>query len=119
MKIWTDGGTDGEMDGHTDSQCETIIPCHYLVAGYKKGHNSLTNLIKRHRMETIFLKYGMYVQTRCRTYRQIYSDVTICKKIIWISLLSRSRSVGYLCYNVRVFMLSKRFSFQERVSYAT
>ena len=26
---------DGQMDGHTDDQCETIIPCHNCVAGYK------------------------------------------------------------------------------------
>ena len=28
--------TDGWMDGQTDDQLETIIPCHYCVAGYKK-----------------------------------------------------------------------------------
>ena len=27
-------------DGLTDDQRETIIPRHYCVAGYKKGHNS-------------------------------------------------------------------------------
>ena len=27
---------DGGMDRDTDVQCESIIPCHYRVAGYKK-----------------------------------------------------------------------------------
>ena len=27
----------GWTDGHTDIQHETIIPCHYCVAGYKKA----------------------------------------------------------------------------------
>ena len=31
-----DGETDGWMDGHTDDQCETIIPRHYCVVVYKK-----------------------------------------------------------------------------------
>ena len=27
---------DGQMaDGHTDVQCETIMPCHYSVVGHK------------------------------------------------------------------------------------
>ena len=26
-----------QMDGHTDSQHDTTIPCNYHVAGYKKG----------------------------------------------------------------------------------
>ena len=30
-----DGWTDGQTDRHTDVQHETIIPCHYCVAGYK------------------------------------------------------------------------------------
>ena len=35
----TDGWTtDGWTDGHTDVQHETIIPCHYIVAGYKKSN---------------------------------------------------------------------------------
>ena len=33
----TDGRTtDGRTDRHTDVERETIIPCHYRVAGYKK-----------------------------------------------------------------------------------
>ena len=31
-----DGWTYGQMGGLTDDQCETIIPRHYYVAGYKK-----------------------------------------------------------------------------------
>ena len=27
---------DGQTDGHLDNKCDTIIPCHYLVAGYRK-----------------------------------------------------------------------------------
>ena len=46
--IWkrnTDGGTiDGWMDRHTDIQRETIIPCHYHVAGYKNEKIHLTPL---------------------------------------------------------------------------
>ena len=30
-----DGRTGGQTDGLTDDQCETIIPRHYCVAGYK------------------------------------------------------------------------------------
>ena len=40
--IWkrkTDGRTD-VPNRHTDVQCETIIPRHYRVAGYKKNTNS-------------------------------------------------------------------------------
>ena len=41
----TDGRTDvrrmdGLTDGLTDNQPETIIPCHYCVAGYKKEKKS-------------------------------------------------------------------------------
>ena len=32
MDIWM---YDGQTDRHTDLECETIIPCHYCVAGYK------------------------------------------------------------------------------------
>ena len=28
---------DAQTDGHTGDQLKTIIPCHYHVAGYKKG----------------------------------------------------------------------------------
>ena len=31
--------TDGQTDGHSDSQRDTIIPRHYRVAGYKKEKN--------------------------------------------------------------------------------
>ena len=34
------------MDGHTDSQCDTIIPRHYHVAGYKKGRKCIIRLWK-------------------------------------------------------------------------
>ena len=39
QKQKTDGRTyDGRMeDGRTDDQHETIIPCHYCVAGYKNA----------------------------------------------------------------------------------
>ena len=30
------------MDGRTDDQRETIIPCHYCVVGYKKGPKTAT-----------------------------------------------------------------------------
>ena len=30
-----DGQTDRQMDGHMNIQCETIIPCHMIVAGFK------------------------------------------------------------------------------------
>ena len=29
--------TDEHLDGHMDSQHDTMIPCHYRVVGYKKG----------------------------------------------------------------------------------
>ena len=29
----------GWMDRHTEVQCETIIPCHYCMAGYKNYQN--------------------------------------------------------------------------------
>ena len=29
----------GQTDGYTDNQRDTIIPCHYRVAGYKKQNN--------------------------------------------------------------------------------
>ena len=32
-----DRRTDGQTDGLTDDQRETIIPCHYCVAGYNKS----------------------------------------------------------------------------------
>ena len=35
--------TDGQMDRHTDFQCETIIPRHYCVAGYKKWKKFIKN----------------------------------------------------------------------------
>ena len=28
------------MEGHTDIQCETVIPSHFRVAGFKKGFES-------------------------------------------------------------------------------
>ena len=28
--------TEGQMDGHTDDQCDTIIHSHYGEAGFKK-----------------------------------------------------------------------------------
>ena len=37
----TDGRcTDGQTDGHTDVQRETIIPRHYCVTGYNNSSNS-------------------------------------------------------------------------------
>ena len=34
-----DGRTaDGQTDGHTDKQHDTIIPCHYRMAGYKNNN---------------------------------------------------------------------------------
>ena len=38
QKQKTDGRT---TDGHMDDQHETIIPCHYCVAGYKNGNGTM------------------------------------------------------------------------------
>ena len=37
-----DGLMDRLTDGHMDVQRETIIPRHYRVAGYKKGHVTIS-----------------------------------------------------------------------------
>ena len=34
------------MDGHMNDQCETIIPRHYHVAGYKNGELSICSFCK-------------------------------------------------------------------------
>ena len=40
----TDGHTtNGWMEGHTDNQYETIIPCHFHVIKYKKKKNKKKN----------------------------------------------------------------------------
>ena len=43
----TDRRMDGQMDRHMDVQRETIIPHHYIVAGYKKTtkNNMLYNVV--------------------------------------------------------------------------
>ena len=40
----TDGGMDGQTDGLTDDQRETIIPRHYCVAGYKNWGEPQTHI---------------------------------------------------------------------------
>ena len=37
--------TDRQANGHTDVQCEIIIPHHYRVAGYKNQRMSYTKVI--------------------------------------------------------------------------
>ena len=37
--------TDRQANGHTDVQCEIIIPHHYRVAGYKNQRMSYTEVI--------------------------------------------------------------------------
>ena len=53
-EIWTDRQTyhwqmDGRTDWHTDVQCETIIPRHYRVAGYKKLSKNIKKKTKKKR----------------------------------------------------------------------
>ena len=38
-------GTEGQTDRHTDIQCETKIPRHYCVVGYKKKKKTKYKLI--------------------------------------------------------------------------
>ena len=46
---------DGQTDGHTDDQCETIIPRHYCVAVYKKQNLcKKKNGIKRLKFKDIY-----------------------------------------------------------------
>ena len=40
LSSWNKKWTDGQMDGLTDDQRETIIPSHYCVAGYKKTNKA-------------------------------------------------------------------------------
>ena len=47
MDIW-------QADGHTDSQCDTIIPHHYRVAGYKNDHFIQTKIHRLYRKMTIY-----------------------------------------------------------------
>ena len=39
-----DGWMDKQTDRHTDVQCETKIPCHYHVAGYKNSPDQFAKL---------------------------------------------------------------------------
>ena len=58
MDIW-------QADGHTDSQCDTIIPHHYHVAGYKNDHFIQTKIHRLYRKMTI---YGHFSNGHFSTY---------------------------------------------------
>ena len=50
---------DGQTGGLTDDQCETIIPRHYCVAGYKKYLSSLQLMLSAVRQPQNGSIYGI------------------------------------------------------------
>ena len=55
LKDWTNNGgqTLGQTDGHTDNQCDTIIPCYYHATGYNKKNYLMSSA-------EIFIQHTMH-----------------------------------------------------------